>query len=52
MKRSGVLLAALFLLAAPAAQAATPARVTGTLTRATLPRAGKGRVVVWASPTS
>ena len=49
MKRSGLLLALLLVFAVPAAaQAATPARVTGKLTGAKLPRAGKGRVVVWA----
>ena len=48
MKRFVPLLAVLLLSAAPAAQAATPARVTGKLTGAKLPRAGQGRVVVWA----
>jgi hypothetical protein len=48
VKRFGLFLAALLLFAVPAAQAATPARVTGKLTGAKLPRAGKGRVVVWA----
>jgi hypothetical protein len=48
MKRFGLLFAVLLLFAAPAAQAATPARVTGKLTGAKLPRAGQGRVVVWA----
>jgi hypothetical protein len=48
VKRFGLLLALLLLFAVPAAEAATPARVTGKLTGAKLPRAGKGRVVVWA----
>jgi hypothetical protein len=48
MKRFGVLLAVLLLFAAPVAEAATPARVTGKLTGAKLPRAWEGRVVVWA----
>ena len=48
MKRFGLLLAVLLAFAAPAAQAATPATVTGKLTGAKLPRAGQGRVVVWA----
>jgi hypothetical protein len=47
VKRFGLLLTVLILLAAPAVEAATPARVTGKLTGAKLPRAGKGRVVVW-----
>jgi hypothetical protein len=48
MKRFGLLLVVLLAAFAPAAQAASPAKVTGKLTGAKLPRAGKGRVVVWA----
>jgi hypothetical protein len=48
VKRFGLLLAVLLVFAVPSAHAATPARVTGKLTGAKLPRAGKGRVVVWA----